>query len=61
MRDVRNNEMSTLWYSQYLFIMCNILHSHLSCPVRPIGHVYLVKYCILSKNPSFAVDFCQNE
>ena len=49
MRDVRNNEMSNLWYSQYLlnFLMCNILHSHFpvqSATCKPIGHVYLVKY-----------------
>ena len=28
MRDVRNNEMSNLCYSQYLCLMCNILHSN---------------------------------
>ena len=63
MRDVRNNEISNLWYSLYQFIMCNIfirifLSSQATC--RPIGYVYLVKYCILSNRPTFTVDFCQH-
>ena len=38
MGDVRNKEMSTLWYSQYLFLMCNMLHSNV--PVQS-GYMYV--------------------
>ena len=65
MRDVRNNEMSNLWYSQYQFY-CATSFISISCPVRLhvgllVSDVYLVKYCILSNSPTFTIYFCHNE